>query len=61
MVESPIFIRPEKDAPIPAIARIAMDRTATWDIKTSTSLVSQDLAAGTLLHWGDVDGPEIAL
>ncbi|SCB44119.1 DNA-binding transcriptional regulator, LysR family [Bradyrhizobium shewense] len=25
------------------------------------SLVSQDLAAGTLVHWGDVDGPEIAL
>lgn len=25
------------------------------------SLVSQDLAAGRLAHWGDVDGPEIAL
>lgn len=25
------------------------------------SLVSHDLAAGTLLHWGDVDGPDIAL
>jgi len=25
------------------------------------SLVSQDLAAGKLIHWGDVDGPEIAL
>ena len=25
------------------------------------SLVSHDLAAGTLLHWGDVDGPETAL
>ena len=25
------------------------------------SLVSRDLAAGTLVHWGDVDGPEIAL
>lgn len=25
------------------------------------SLVSHDLAAGTLAHWGDVDGPEIAL
>lgn len=25
------------------------------------SLVSHDLAAGTLVHWGDVDGPEIAL
>lgn len=25
------------------------------------SLVSPDLAAGTLAHWGDVEGPEIAL
>jgi DNA-binding transcriptional LysR family regulator len=25
------------------------------------SLVSGDLAAGTLLNWGDVEGPEIAL
>jgi DNA-binding transcriptional LysR family regulator len=25
------------------------------------SLVGRDLAAGTLVHWGDVDGPEIAL
>jgi DNA-binding transcriptional LysR family regulator len=25
------------------------------------SLVSHDLADGTLMHWGDVDGPEIAL
>ena len=25
------------------------------------SLVSQDLADGTLVHWGDVDGPEITL
>jgi DNA-binding transcriptional LysR family regulator len=25
------------------------------------SLVSHDLAAGTLMHWGDVEGPEIAL
>ena len=25
------------------------------------SLVSHDLAAGTLVHWGDVDAPEIAL
>jgi DNA-binding transcriptional LysR family regulator len=25
------------------------------------SLVSHDLAAGSLAHWGDVDGPEIAL
>lgn len=25
------------------------------------SLVSHDLAAGTLVHWGDVDGPDISL
>jgi DNA-binding transcriptional LysR family regulator len=25
------------------------------------SLVSRDLAAGTLVHWGDVGGPEIVL
>lgn len=25
------------------------------------SLVSRDLAAGTLVHWGDVDAPEVAL
>lgn len=25
------------------------------------SLVSHDLADGTLVHWGDIDGPEIAL
>jgi len=25
------------------------------------SLVSRDLAAGNLVHWGDVDGPDIAL
>ena len=25
------------------------------------SLVSHDLTAGTLIHWGDVEGPEIAL
>jgi DNA-binding transcriptional LysR family regulator len=25
------------------------------------SLVSHDLASGRLVHWGDIDGPEIAL
>jgi len=25
------------------------------------SLVSHDIAAGTLVHWGDIEGPEIAL
>ena len=25
------------------------------------SLVSHDLAVGTLVHWGDIEGPEITL
>lgn len=25
------------------------------------SLTSHDIAAGTLVHWGDVEGPDIAL
>lgn len=95
VVASPNLIRPDDNVPIPAVTRIAGDRVATWNIKTSTgkssikidailglssmimirdavrtgvgigrlpiSLVSQDLTAGTLMHWGDVDGPEIAL
>jgi DNA-binding transcriptional LysR family regulator len=95
VVSSPNLIRPDDDAPIPAVTRIAGDQVTTWDIRTATgkssitietilglssmimirdavrtgvgigrlpiSLVSQDLTAGTLMHWGDVDGPEIAL
>lgn len=95
VVASPNLIRPDDDAPIPAVTRIAGDQVTTWDIRTATgkssitietilglssmimirdavrtgvgigrlpiSLVSQDLTAGTLMHWGDVDGPEIAL
>ena len=36
-------------------------RTGAGISRLPISLVSQDLAAGTLTHWGDVDGPEIAL
>jgi DNA-binding transcriptional LysR family regulator len=36
-------------------------RTGPWAAKLPLSLVSHDLAAGRLAHWGDVDGPDIAL
>lgn len=36
-------------------------RVGVGTARLPISLVSHDLAAGTLVHWGDVDGPEIAL
>jgi len=36
-------------------------RAGVGAARLPVSLVSHDLAAGRLLHWGDVDGPEIAL
>ena len=36
-------------------------RTGAGVGRLPVSLVSHDLADGTLVHWGDVDGPEIAL
>jgi DNA-binding transcriptional LysR family regulator len=36
-------------------------RTGVGAARLPSSLVSHDLAAGTLVHWGDVEGPEIAL
>ncbi len=36
-------------------------RTGVGAGRLPVSLVSHDLAAGTLSNWGDVDGPEIAL
>ena len=36
-------------------------RAGVGAARLPVSLVSHDLAAGTLVHWGDVDGPEIAL
>jgi DNA-binding transcriptional LysR family regulator len=36
-------------------------RTGVGVARLPVSLVSHDLAAGRLAHWGDVDGPEIAL
>lgn len=36
-------------------------RAGVGAARLPVSLVSHDLAAGTLVHWGDVAGPEIAL
>lgn len=36
-------------------------RAGVGAARLPVSLVSRDLAAGRLVHWGDVDGPEIAL
>ena len=36
-------------------------RAGVGAARLPVSLVSHDLAAGRLVHWGDVDGPEIAL
>ena len=36
-------------------------RAGVGAARLPVSLVSRDLAAGTLVHWGDVDGPDINL
>lgn len=36
-------------------------RAGAGAARLPVSLVSRDLAAGTLVHWGDADGPETAL
>jgi DNA-binding transcriptional LysR family regulator len=36
-------------------------RAGVGAARLPVSLVSRDLATGRLVHWGDVDGPEIAL
>jgi DNA-binding transcriptional LysR family regulator len=36
-------------------------RAGVGAARLPVSLVGHDLAAGTLVHWGDVEGPEIAL
>lgn len=36
-------------------------RTGVGAARLPVSLVSRDISAGTLIHWGDVDGPEIVL
>ena len=36
-------------------------RAGVGAARLPVSLVSHDLAAGKLVHWGDIDGPEVAL
>lgn len=70
VVASPDLPRPVADLSAPGVVRGAADRQ-TWNVVTSAgpvgaarmpiSLVSHDLADGTLLHWGDIEGSEIAL
>jgi DNA-binding transcriptional LysR family regulator len=36
-------------------------RTGVGAARLPVSLVSHDLAAGTMVHWGDVEGPDIGL
>jgi len=36
-------------------------RTGVGAARLPLSLVSHDLAAGTLVHWGDIEGPDITL
>ncbi|SFW27509.1 LysR family transcriptional regulator [Luteibacter sp. UNCMF366Tsu5.1] len=52
-------------APVLSMSSLVMVRdavrTGVGAARLPLSLVSHDLAAGTLVHWGDVEGPEIAL
>jgi len=51
--------------PILSVSSMVMNRDAVRAGagvgRLPVSLVTHDLAAGTLVHWGDIDGPEIAL
>lgn len=51
--------------PVLSVSSLVMNRDAvragTGAGRLPISLVGRDLAAGTLAHWGDIDGPEIAL
>ncbi|MCC2956893.1 LysR family transcriptional regulator [Massilia sp. IC2-477] len=51
--------------PVLSLSSLVMVRDAVrigvGAARLPVSLVSHDLAAGTLVHWGDVAGPEIAL
>lgn len=51
--------------PVLALSSMVMVRDAVragiGAARLPVSLVSHDLAAGVLVHWGDVEGPEIAL
>ncbi|CAO3423826.1 LysR family transcriptional regulator [Azospirillum endophyticum] len=52
-------------APVLALSSLVMVRDAVragvGAACLPVSLVSQDLADGSLVHWGDIDGPDIAL
>jgi len=52
-------------APVLALSSLVMVRDAArmgvGAARLPVSLVSRDLAAGALVHWGDLDAPEIAL
>lgn len=52
-------------APVLALSSMIMVRDAVragaGAGRLPLSLISRDLADGTLVHWGDIDGPEIAL
>jgi DNA-binding transcriptional LysR family regulator len=54
-----------KVEPVLALSSLIMVRDAVragvGAGRLPVSLVSHDLADGTLVHWGDIDGPEIAL
>jgi DNA-binding transcriptional LysR family regulator len=51
--------------PVLSVSSMVMNRDAVRAGagvgRLPVSLVSRDLLAGTLVHWGDIDGPEIAL
>jgi DNA-binding transcriptional LysR family regulator len=51
--------------PILGLSSMIMVRDAVWAgvgvARLPVSLVGPDLATGRLVHWGDIDGPEIAL
>ena len=51
--------------PVLALSSMIMVRDAVragaGAARLPVSLVSRDLADGTLAHWGNIDGPEIAL
>ena len=64
-VKTPAGGRTIKIEPVLALSSLVMVRDAVragvGAGRLPVSLVSHDLADGTLVHWGDVEGPEIAL
>jgi len=57
---SSVSVRPVLDLSSLVMVRDAA-RAGVGAARLPVSLVGGDLAAGTLVHWGDVEGPEIAL